>query len=187
MPEGRSKGLFLDPNKIRVGDLVLVRTNNKITERVQRKLGYGERSIWTHIAGSLGGYDLVEGQPSGSRVANLQDDYAAKGFQIKVLRKTWDKDDDRIKVALWWATMNNLRYDFLQLAWFWLATTFGEALLLSRNPFNSAGKKICSELITDGFSKQGYNLFSRQADNFLPADFDSPALFSEVVDIWMRA
>ncbi len=175
----------MDPNKIHVGDVVLVNTGNRITEWVQRKLGFGEKSRWTHVAGSIGGYDLVEGQVPRSRVANLQDDYVAKGCEIKVMRRPWQNDQDRIKVALWWATMNNLRYDFIQLVWFGIATMIGEVLLLSRNEFNSRGKKICSELITEGFYKQGDNLFDREADNILPADFDDTTLFQEATDIWM--
>ena len=176
----------IDPEKIRVGDVILVESRNKITEWVQRKLGFGDSSRWTHVAGSLGGHDLVEGQPKGSRVGNIQRDYVEKGFAIKVLRRDWEKDADRIKVALWWATMNNLRYDFLQLVWFWLAVQFGQALLLLRNPFNTIGRKICSELIADGFYKQGYNLFDRKAANILPADYDRPGLFQEVADIWLQ-
>ena len=174
----------IDPEKIRVGDVIVVASRNRMTEWVQRKLGFGERSQWTHVAGSLGGYDLIEAQPPRSRVANLQHDYVEPGFEFKVLRRPWERDADRIKVALWWATMNNLRYDFFQLIWFGMASVAGELLLWRRNQLNSAGKKICSELITDGFYKQGYNLFNRPSSNILPADFDDPALFEAVTDIW---
>lgn len=175
----------VDPEKVRIGDIILVASRNRITEWVQKRLGFGDRSKWTHVAGSLGGLDLIEGKPPRSRVANLQDDYASRGFEIKVLRKQWERDRDRIKVTLWWATMNNLRYDFLQLTWFGLASFLGELLLLARNRFNSRGRKICSELIADGFYKEGYNLFNRRAENILPADYDDPALFQEVQDVWM--
>ena len=176
----------IDPEKVRIGDIVLVRTRNWLTEWIQRQLQYGPRSQWTHVAGSIGGYDLVEGQIPRSRVADLQKDYVDKGFVIKVMRKTsWHREYDRIKVALWWATMTNLRYDFFQLVWFALAAWVGEFLLLFRNEFNSQGRKICSELVTEGFYKQGYNVFDRQAANILPPDFDDPALFEEVADIWI--
>lgn len=176
----------IDSEKIRIGDLVLVASRNQLTESVQRRLGYGEKSKWTHVAGSLGGHDLIEGQAPRSKVANLQEDYVRKGFEIKVLRKTvWEQERDRIKVALWWATMNNLRYDFLQLIWFGAASLVGEILLFSRNRFNSRGKKICSELIADGFYKEGYSLFGRQAANILPADYDDPEFFHEVTNVWL--
>ncbi len=177
----------IDPNKIHVGDLVLVKSRNAITIWVQRRLGYGSRSEWTHVAGSIGGYDLVEGQVPRARVADLQKDYVEKGFEIKVLRRTWAYDPDRVKVALWWATMNNLGYDFLQLAWFAVACVVRvrQVILASRNQFDEIGKKICSELITEGFYKQGYNLFDKPAANVLPADFDDPALFEHVTDIWL--
>ena len=174
----------IDPEKVRIGDIVLVASRNHMTEWVQKRLGFGERSKWTHVAGSLGGLDLIEGQVPRSRVASLQQDYVEKGFEIKVLRKQWDTDRDRVKVTLWWATMNNLRYDFLQLAWFGIACVVGELLLMTRNEFNSRGRKICSELIADGLYKEGYNLFSRRAENILPADYDNRELFDEISDIW---
>ena len=49
----------IDPNKIKVGDVILVATNTKITIEIQQKLGYGESSKWTHVAGSIGGYDRM--------------------------------------------------------------------------------------------------------------------------------
>ena len=58
----------IDPNKIRVGDVILVASDTKSTISVQQKLGYGESSKWTHVAGSIGGYDLIEGQIPKSRV-----------------------------------------------------------------------------------------------------------------------
>lgn len=175
----------IDPNKIWVGDVILVATGNKVTEKVQDGLGYGESSRWTHVAGAIGGYDLVEGQQPKSRVCNLQRDYVDERYEIKVMRPSYQTDADRIKVSLWWATMNNLPYDFLQLAWFPMAGIAGRTLLFARNLFNSKKRLICSELITNGFYKQGYNLFNRPAENVLPADFDTDTLFTPVTDIWL--
>lgn len=176
----------IDPNKIRVGDIILVATKTKVTIETQRKLGYGNSSKWTHVAGSIGGYDLVEGQIPKSRVCNIQKDYIEAGFEIKVLRKNYESDGDRIKVALWWATMNNIPYDYLQLLWFPVAGYIGKALLTMRNIFNTKKRLICSELITNGFYKQGYNLFNRLAEGILPADFDNNTLFNEITDIWIN-
>ena len=175
----------IDPNKVRVGDLVLVATGNQTTIGVQKNLGYGESSRWTHVAGSIGGYDLVEGQVPKSRVCDLQNDYVEHGFEIKVLRPSYETDGERIKVALWWATMNNLPYDFLQLSWFPMAGVLGNSLLTVRNFFNSTKRLICSELIANGFYKQGYNLFNRPASNILPADYDGHPLLVPTADIWM--
>ena len=76
-------------------------SGNKLTQSVQERLGHGESSKWTHVAGSLGGHDLIEGQVPRSKVASLQKDYVENGFEIKVLRKVaWEKERDRIKVAL---------------------------------------------------------------------------------------
>jgi len=177
----------IDPEKIRVGDIVLVATGTWITQYVQRRLGFGDRSKWTHVAGSLGGYDLIEGQTPHSRVADLQKDYVGKGLEIKVVRKPdWKSDQDRIKVALWWATLNNLRYNWIGLAWFGLACLVGKGLLLFRNELNSVGKEFCSELLADGLYKQNYYLFGRPAADVLPANFDDPSLFQEVTDIWQK-
>ena len=95
-------------------------------------------------------------------------------------------DGDRIKTALWWATMNNLPYDLLQLAWFPFAWAFGRGLLWARNLFNSKHRLICSELIANGFYKQGYNIFDKPAADVLPADYDSLKQFQIIEDIWMK-
>ena len=176
----------IDPENIHVGDIVLVATGTWITIWVQQRLGFGASSKWTHVAGSLGGYDLIEGQIPRSRVVNLQKEYVDKGIEIKVVRKhDWTPEQDRIKVALWWATLNNLRYDFFGLVWFGIACLAGRGLLLLRNETNGFGKEFCSELLADGLYKQNYYLFGRPAANVLPANFDDASLFQEVTDIWL--
>jgi hypothetical protein len=175
----------VDPNKVKVGDVILVASGTKSTIDVQRKLGYGDSCKWTHVAGSIGGYDLVEGQIPKSRVCNLQKDYVDKGVEIRVMRKAFQDDNERIKVALWWATMNNTPYDYLLLAWFPLAAWLGRPLLYMRNIFADKKRLICSELIANGFYKQGYNLFNRPAADIMPADYDDQKLFSIITDIWL--
>ena len=185
--QGMNTKRTIDPEKVYIGDIVLVASRNKVTEWVQKRLGFGAASKWTHIAGSLGAGHLIEGQMPRSRLANLQDDYVAKGFEIRVLRKKgWEGKEDRFKVALWWASMNNLGYDFGQLAWFGIAcfTAARQTLLLMQNKFNSLGRKICSELVAEGFYKEGYNLFDVEADNVMPAHYDQCPLFEEMMDIW---
>ena len=177
----------IDPNKIKVGDVILVADTNPLTVSMQRRLGFGESSHWTHVAGSIGGLDLVEGQLPKSRVCSLQKDYVDKGCTVKVLRPAYETDGERVKVALWWATMNNLPYDLLQLLWFPLAGIVGRTLLFVKNIFNSKKRLICSELITNGFYKQGYNLFSEPAANILPANFDTVKFFKVIEDIWLNA
>ncbi len=187
MIQKNSHNKQIDPNKIKIGDVILVASGTKVTVKVQRKLGYGESSRWTHVAGSIGSYDLVEGQIPKSRVCSLQKDYVNKGIEIRVLRKSYVDDNDRIKIALWWATMNNIPYDKLQLLWFPIAAWLGRILLYMRNIFNSKKRLICSELIVNGFYKEGYNLFNKLAENVVPADYDNPNLFSVVNDIWLDA
>ncbi len=178
-------GESIDPNKIRVGDVILVANTNKITRKMQEKLGFGDSSQWTHVAGSIGGVDLVEGNIPKSRVCSLQKDYVDKGYEIKVLRPQYQTQDERIKVALWWATMNNMPYDILQLAWFPFAGMIGKSLLWMKNIFDSKKRLICSELIANGFYKQAYNIFDKPAADILPADYDGVKSFQIVDDVWL--
>lgn len=177
----------IDPGKIHIGDIILVASGTKPTIKIQEKYGYGESSKWTHVAGSLGGYDLVEGQVPKSRTCNLQKHYIDKGIEIRVLRKkNWQTEKDCVKVALWWATMNNIPYDFPQLFNFLVGcSVVGKAYISVHNLFNSHKKLICSELIVNGFFKQGYNPFNKPAWNVLPADYDNADLFNIVSDIWL--
>ena len=151
------------------------------------KESYGESSKWTHVAGSIGSYDLVEGQIPKSRVCNLQENYVEKGIEIRVTRKSYTNDKDRTKVALWWATMNNTPYDFPQLLWFGIGARWGNWMLSKPNIFNSKNRLICSELIANGFYKEGYNLFNKSVENILPADYDNSNIFDIVTDIWLEA
>jgi hypothetical protein len=50
---------FLNPNKLKIGYVILMRTHKFAIEKLQRKAGFGESSKWTHVAGSHGGYDAV--------------------------------------------------------------------------------------------------------------------------------
>lgn len=103
----------IDPNKLRIGYVILAATHKSAIQAVQRRAGYGESAKWTHVAGSIGGYDTVEAAVPRSRVVNLQKEYVDKGIEIKVMRRRGQEAHKRYKVALWWATMNNLPYDTL--------------------------------------------------------------------------
>jgi hypothetical protein len=175
----------LDPSKLKIGYVVLVAGKNRAIEEFQRKAGYKDSAVWTHVAGSLGGYTIIEACVPKSHISDIRKKYVDKGRQIKVLRRRNQDENKRYKVALWWATMNNLPYDTLQFFWFPLSIiscTIGTAL---HNLFSSQKRFLCSELIADGFYKEGDCLFSKPAENILPADFDNPELFEEVKDIWM--
>lgn len=177
--------LQVSPDKIKIGDVILCATGTKATIETQKKLGYGDASRWTHVAGSIGGLDLVEGQTPQSRVCSLQKDYIDKGIEIKVMRfKNWQTDADRIKTALWWATMINIPYDSPSLAWFPLAAWIDRGLMRIKNWLSRKSLLICSELIAAGFMKTGYNLFNRPEDTIVPADFDNKDLFDEITDIY---
>jgi hypothetical protein len=182
----------IDPNKIKIADVILVASGTKVTIDVQHMMGYGDRSKWTHVAGSLGGCDLIEGQVPRSRVCDLQKDYVDKNIEIKVMRKkSHDNNYDRIKIALWWATMNNTLYDFPQLIWYpikaigHVCPLIGNLLLNVNNKFGNKKLLICSELLASGFYKQNHYIFGKSAEDVLPADFDDNAIFTEVTDIWL--
>jgi hypothetical protein len=50
---------IIDPDKIKIGYVVLVESRKFAIEKLQRKIGYSDSSKWTHIAGSLGGFDVT--------------------------------------------------------------------------------------------------------------------------------
>lgn len=174
----------LNPIKIQIGDIILVNSRTATTRWVQKWLGFGSSSKWTHVGGSIGGYDMIEAALPRSRVCNIQKLYLDKGFEIKVLRPQYATDSDRIKVALWWATMNNTPYDLAQLFWYPLVALCGKRFLKKWNFFSVTSRLICSELIVVGLRKQGYNLFEKPDNEIVPADYDRIGL--QEVDVFME-
>jgi len=175
----------LNPDSLKIGHIILVATRKPAIQSFQRKAGYGESSKWTHVAGSLGGLDAVEANIPQSRVINLQNEYVNKGYEIKIMKRQGQPEQKRYKVALWWATMNNLPYDALQFFWFPLSIFCAKIGLILHRLFSSNKRLICSELIAAGFYKEGDYLFGKPQQEVLPADFDNLALFEEVKDIWL--
>ena len=174
----------LNPDSLKIGYVILAATRKPTIQAFQHKTGYGESSKWTHVAGSLGGLDAVEASVPRSRVVNLQKQYVDHGHEIKVMRRRGQPEQKRYKVALWWATMNNLPYDTLQFFWFPLSLFCGKIGVVLHNLFSSRKRYLCSELIITGFYKEGDYLFGKRAEHILPADFDNRELFEEVKDIW---
>ena len=175
---------IFNPNSLKIGYVILVATRKPGIQALQHKAGYGDSAKWTHVAGSLGGLDAVEANIPRSRVINIQKEYVDKGCEIKVMRRRGQQEQKRYKVALWWATMNNLPYDTLQFFWFPLSIICGKIGLILHSLFSSNKRFICSELIAAGFYKEGDYLFGKPQQNVLPADFDNSALFEEIKDIW---
>jgi hypothetical protein len=173
----------LSPDKLKIGYIILINTRKPAIKTLQLKASYGDSSKWTHVAGSLGGLDIVEANIPRSRVINLQKEYVDKGYEIKVMRRKGQQEQKRYKVALWWATMNNLPYDTLQFFWFPLSVACGKVGIVLHNLFSSHRRFLCSELIATGFYKEGDYVFGKPAENVLPADFDNPELFEEVKDV----
>ena len=175
----------LNPDKLKIGYVILVATRKLAIKTLQNKAGFGESSKWTHIAGSIGGFDAVEANIPRSRVINLQKEYVDKGYEVKVIRRKGQGEHKRYKVALWWATMNNLPYDVLQFFWFPLSIFCGKIGIVLHNIFSSRKRFLCSELIATGFYREGDYLFGKPVENILPADFDNPELFEEIKEIWL--
>ena len=105
---------YINPDKLSIGYMILITSGKFAIEKFQRKAGYDDSSKWTHVAGSLGGYTAIEANIPRSRLINLQKEYANKGYEIKVLKRKGQEVGKRYKVALWWATINNLPYDVLK-------------------------------------------------------------------------
>lgn len=175
----------LNPDSLKIGYVILVAGRNPAIQTLQNKAGYGDSSKWTHVAGSLGGLNAIEASVPRSRIINLQEEYIDKGYEVKVIKRRNQDAGKRYKVALWWATMNNLPYDTLQFFWFPLSIICGKIGLILHRLFSSNKRFVCSELITTGFYKEGDYLFGKLQQDVLPADFDNPALFEEVKDIWL--
>ncbi len=176
----------LNPDSLKIGYVILVATRKPAIRKLQCKAGCGESSKWTHVAGCLGGYDAVEAAVPKSRVVNPQKEYVERGLEIKVIRRKGQDEYKRYKVALWWATMNNLPYDTLQFFWFPLSIFCAKIGLILHRLFSSNKRFVCSELIAAGFYKEGDYLFGKPQQDVLPADFDNLDLFEEVKDIWLK-
>lgn len=175
---------IIDPDKMKIGYVVLVATRKFGIEKLQQKAGFDESAKWTHVSGCLGGYTAIEASIPRSRLINLQKEYVDKDREIKVVRRKGQEPAKRYKVALWWATMNNLPYDTLQFFWFPLSLICAKIYYILHSLFSSNKRLLCSELIAIGFYKEGDYLFGKPAENVLPADFDNPELFEELKDIF---
>jgi hypothetical protein len=175
----------LNPDSLKIGYVILVAGRNPAIQALQNKAGYGDSSKWTHVCGCLGGLNAIEAYVPRSRLINLQKEYVDKGYEVKVVKRRHQEAGARYKVALWWATMNNLPYDTLQFFWFPLSLICGRIGLVLHDLFSSKKRFLCSELIATGFYKEGDYLFGKPAENILPADFDNLELFEEVKEIWL--
>ena len=91
---------ILNPDTLKIGYVILVATRKPAIQAFQRKAGYGDSSKWTHVAGSIGGYDTVEAAVPKSRAINLQKEYVDRGIEIKVLRRKGQVEHKRYKIAL---------------------------------------------------------------------------------------
>jgi hypothetical protein len=78
---------YLNPDKLKIGYVILVSTHKFAIEKLQREAGYSQSSKWTHIAGSLGGYTIIEANIPCSRVIILQKEYVNKGYEIKIMKR----------------------------------------------------------------------------------------------------
>ena len=135
---------ILNPDSLKIGYIILVANPKPAVRVIQHKAGYGDSSRCTHVAGCLGGYDAVEAAVPRSRLVNLQKEYADKCIEVKVMRRKGQDEHKRYKVALWWATMNNLPYDTLQFFWFPLSIFCAKLGAALHNLFSSRKRFLCS-------------------------------------------
>lgn len=173
--------MHLDPDFLKIGYIILVSTRKIAIEKFQRKAGYGVSSKWTHVAGCLGGHIAVEGHFPHSRLVDIKKQYLDRGCEVKVVRRKGQEVSKRYKIALWWATMNNLPYDALQFLWYPLSLVYEGVGSVLHKLFSSQKRFLCSELIAMGFYKEGDYVFGKSATQVLPADFDNPEFFEEVI------
>jgi len=170
----------MDADSLKIGDVILVATRNPAIEKAQKDAGYAERSRWTHVCGCLGGRTCIEARVPRSRLVDLKKEYLDKGFEARHMRRRGSTDRRRYKVALWWATMNNLPYDALQFFWMPASLAWQRLGCILHRLFSSNKRLLCSELIAEGFYKEGDYLFGKPAHLVVPADFADPELFEEV-------
>ncbi len=82
----------INPDSLKIGYIILVSTPKHPIKKLQEKAGYGVSSKWTHVSGSIGGFDAVEANIPRSRVINLQKGYVNKGLEIKVMRRRGQRE-----------------------------------------------------------------------------------------------
>jgi len=153
---------------LKIGDVILFKSGS-IVERFQRKAKFSkEASKYTHVAGSLGGYRIIEARDflhkSGAQDIRY---YVKKGVKFIVLRYFDVKDKQRYKLGINWALYANLKYKMIEL----VGMELKRILKTSSNWFGRRNGVFCSELIARGFQDTGIKLFGKSADLIYPADF----------------
>ena len=156
------------PEILKIGDVILFQSGS-IVERFQRKAKFSkEASKYTHVAGSLGGYRIIEARDflhkSGAQDIRY---YVDKGVKFIVLRYFDVKDKQRYKLGINWALYANLKYKMIEL----VGMELKRILKTSSNWFGRRNGVFCSELITRGFQDTDVKLFRKSADLIYPADY----------------
>ena len=90
----------LNPDRIKIGYVILIAGCNTAIQTLQRKAGYGDSAKWTHVAGSIGGFDAVEAKVPQSHVINLQREYVDKGYEIKSNEAKGPRGHEKIQGCL---------------------------------------------------------------------------------------
>jgi hypothetical protein len=77
---------ILNPEKLKIGYVILVSNRKPAIAQLQCKAGYGDSSKWTHVAGSLGGLTAIEANIPRSRLINPVRDRLPKAT-VRCLRR----------------------------------------------------------------------------------------------------
>jgi len=153
---------------LKIGDVILFETNS-IVRHFQKKAKFSkEASSYTHVAGSLGGYRIIEARDflhkSGAQDLRY---YINKRVNFIVLRYFDVEDKRRYKLGINWALYANLKYRLIEL----VGMELKRILKTSSNWFGRRNGVFCSELITLGFQDTDIKLFGKSADLIYPADY----------------
>ena len=159
---------MITQDDLKIGDIILFKTGS-IVKFFQKKAGFSkEASEYTHIAGSLGGFRLIEARDflHKSGATNL-DYFIKKKVPFIVLRYFNVEDKNRYKLGINWALYANLKYRLIELVGIWT----NRFIKTSFNLFGRKNGVFCSELICNGLLDTGVKLFQKSANLIYPADF----------------
>ncbi len=193
----------INPGKLKKGDIILTGVD-KFKDSWPIKLGnifHGRWNAikWTHVAMSIGGFDIVESMPDpGVTIRNIQTEYIDKTIDILVLRckALGQKQIDEVADYCVSKQKASSRYDKGALSYFVLHFLFPTTLgrLIDTNiiwhtffekHINDEDSYFCSELIAEGFREVGFNFKkSLKPWQIMPVDFYNLKFFDTIDDVW---
>ena len=161
------------PDIPKIGDGILIKhekgwVGNQIY-KAQLKAGFlEEHAIYTHIATSIGGYDIIEVSPPKVEPINILDKY--KGRYACIIKYKGDEYDTkkRYKVGIWASTHCNTKYDWLDVIRFKLRFI----------PHTQRDLVYCSENFLLAWQKEIPKILKeKKPHESMPADMFNPHYF----------